>query len=93
MEKTVYNPQKGRLETINIDFTDEKKTWFDECEDSHGILSITDVQEGILIKESDYTYTLYVYDISLMEVGHDHAKARELYIQYMDGRRRWLSPR
>lgn len=25
MEKTVYNPQKGRLEIINIDFTDEKK--------------------------------------------------------------------
>jgi hypothetical protein len=23
MEQTVYNPQKGRLETINVDFTDE----------------------------------------------------------------------
>jgi len=34
MEQTVYNPQKGRLETINIDFTDETTTWFDECEDS-----------------------------------------------------------
>ena len=44
MEKTVYNPQKGRLETINIDFTDENTTWFDECEDSHGIFSITDLQ-------------------------------------------------
>ena len=29
MEQTVYNPQKGRLETINIDFTDENTTWFD----------------------------------------------------------------
>jgi hypothetical protein len=48
MEQTVYNPQKGRLETINIDFTDENTTWFDECEDSHGILSITDLQGGIL---------------------------------------------
>jgi hypothetical protein len=44
MEKTVYNPQKGRLEPISIDFTDENPTWFDECEDSHGIFSITDLQ-------------------------------------------------
>jgi hypothetical protein len=26
MEQTVYNPQKGRLETINIYFTDENTT-------------------------------------------------------------------
>jgi hypothetical protein len=26
MEQTVYNPHKGRLETINIDFTDENTT-------------------------------------------------------------------
>ena len=51
MQQTVYNPYKGRLETINIDFTDENTTCFDECEDSHGIFSITDLQAGILIKE------------------------------------------
>jgi len=72
MEQTVYNPHKGRLETINIDFTDENTTWFDECEDSHGIFSITDLQGGILIKEADYTYPLYVYDISRADIGHDH---------------------
>jgi len=44
MEQTVYNPQKDRLETISIDFTDENPSWFDECEDSHGIFSITDLQ-------------------------------------------------
>lgn len=43
MQQTVYNPQKGRLETIDIDFTDENTTWFDECEDSHGIFSKTDL--------------------------------------------------
>ena len=58
MQQTVYNPQKGRLETINIDFTDENTTWFDECEDNHGIFSITDLQGGMLIKEADYTYPL-----------------------------------
>ena len=63
MEQTVYNPQKGRLEAINIEFTDENTTWFDECEDSHGIFSITDLQAAILIKEANYTYPLYAYDV------------------------------
>ena len=79
MQQTVYNPQKGRLETIDIDFTDENTTWFDECEDNHGIFSITDLQGGILIKEADYTYPLYVYDISRADIGHDHGKERELH--------------
>ena len=58
MQQTVYNPQKGRLERINIDFTDENTTWFDDCENSHSIFSITDLLAGILIKEADYTYPL-----------------------------------
>ena len=32
MQQTVYNPQKGKLETINIDFTDENTTWLDDQE-------------------------------------------------------------
>ena len=79
IQQTVYNPQKGKLETINIDITDENTTWFDECEDKHGIFSTTDLQEGILIKEADYTYPLYVYDISRADIGHDHGEARELH--------------
>jgi hypothetical protein len=84
MEQTVYNPQKGRLETINIDFTDENTTWFDECQDNRCIFSITDWQGGILIKEADYTYPLYVYDISRADIVYDHVKARALYRQYID---------
>ncbi len=84
MQQTVYNPQTARLETINIDFTDENTTWFDECEDNHGIFSIIDLQGGILIEEADYTYPLYVYDISRADIGHDHGKARELHRQYID---------
>ena len=84
MQQTVDNPQKGRLETINIEFTDENTTWFDECEDCHSIFSITDLQAGILIKESDYTYPLYVYDISRADIGHNHRRARALHKQYME---------
>ena len=69
MQQTVYNPQKGRLETINIEFTDENTTWFDEGEDSHGILSITDLQAGILLSRA--------------EIGHAHGKARALHRQYI----------
>ena len=84
MQQTVYNPKKGRLETIDIDFTDENTTWFDEREDRHGIFSITDLQGGMLIKEADYTYSLYIYDMSRADIGHDHGKARVLYTQYID---------
>jgi len=79
MQQTVYNPQKGRLETITIEFTDENTTWFDECEDSHGIFSITDLLAGILIKKADYTYPHYVYDVFRADIDHDHGKAKVLY--------------
>ena len=32
MKQIVYNPQKGRLETMNNDFTDETTTMFDDHE-------------------------------------------------------------
>jgi hypothetical protein len=85
MEQTAYNPKKGRTETINIEFTDENTTWFDDCEDSHGIFSITDLQAGILIREADYIYALYVYDIARADIGHDHRRERALRRQYIDG--------
>jgi len=28
METAVYNPQKGRLETIDVEFTHDNATWF-----------------------------------------------------------------
>ena len=69
MQQSVYNPQKGWLETIDIDFTDENTTWFDECEDSHGVFSITDLQAGILKKQITpirFTFTTYSERISIM---------------------------
>jgi len=32
MKQIVYNPLKGRLETMNNDYTDENTTWFDDHE-------------------------------------------------------------
>ena len=84
METTICNPQKGRIETIDVVFTGENTTWFDECDDSNGIFSITDLQGGILIKEADYTYPLYVYDICRADIGYNHSRARALHNQYID---------
>ena len=42
MEMSVYNPQKGRLETIDVVLTDENTTWFDNCKQSQDVYMITD---------------------------------------------------
>jgi len=84
MQITVCNPQKGRYETIEVAFTEDNTTWFDEGEDNDGIFSITDLPGGILIREADYTYPLYLYDISREDIGYDHGKARGIHTQYLD---------
>jgi hypothetical protein len=42
------------------------------------------LQVGILIKEADYTYPIYVYDLSRVDIGHHHRRARALHRQYID---------
>ena len=78
MEMTVYNPQKGRLETIDAEFTDENTTWFDNCIDDEDISMITDFQRGILISEFGYGRPIWIYDVSRAEIGYDQRKAKEL---------------
>jgi hypothetical protein len=51
MEMTVYNPKKGRLETIDTVLTDENTTWFDNCAQGHEIYMITDFEGDLLIRE------------------------------------------
>jgi hypothetical protein len=84
MQIVVWNPQKGRNEAIDVVFTEENTTWFDECEDSDGIFSITDLPGGILIREANYTSPLYLYDISREDICHDHGRARTIHTQYRD---------
>ena len=49
MEETVYNPQNGRLETIQIEYTEENTTWFDNYESGDDIYMITDYNGGIVV--------------------------------------------
>jgi hypothetical protein len=78
MEKTVYNPQKGRLETIDIDFTDENTTWFDDHEYIEEIYMVTDFEGGLIISGSNYDYPIFIYDISRSDINDDLNKALDL---------------
>ena len=82
MEMTVYNPQKGRLETIDAEFTDENTTWFDTCKDDDDIYMITDFEGGILISEFSYGRPVWIYDVSRDGIGYDQRKAKNLIDLY-----------
>lgn len=82
MEIAVYNPQKGRLETIDAAFTKDNTAWFGNCRNAGDICMITDFEGDILISEFDYTYPVRIYDVSRSEIGYDQKKARHLRRRY-----------
>ena len=59
MQQTVYNPQKGRLETINVEFTDENTTWIDDHKKIEEVYMVTDFQEGLVIAGCKYDYPIF----------------------------------
>jgi hypothetical protein len=83
MEMTVYNPQKGRLETIDTNLTDENTTWFDNCTKTHQVYMITDFEGGLLIREFDYGYPVWIYDVCRADIKFNQRKARELKKRYV----------
>jgi len=70
MQKTVYNPQKGRLETIDISYK------------SADVSKITGFEGGIVIFDSGYSYPVWVYDVSRSDINHDRQKAFKLLQLY-----------
>jgi hypothetical protein len=82
MEKTVYNPQKSRLETINIEFTDENTTWFDDHEKIEEIYMVTDFERGLIIGGCNYDYPILVYDVSRSDINGSIKKALDLKKRY-----------
>jgi hypothetical protein len=82
VEKIVYNPQKGRVETIDIAYTDENTTWFDDTGKSADVSKITDFEGGIVISGSGYSYPVWIYDVSRSDINPSRRKAfklRQLY--------------
>jgi hypothetical protein len=82
MELTTYNPQKGRLETLEVEFSEENTTWFEDRR-SPSVSSITDFAGGILIKKNDYSYPVWLYDISRADIDYSKKKAKELMQLHM----------
>jgi len=78
MEITVCNSQKGRLETIEVEFTKDNTTWFETYRTPRDIWMITDFEGGLLIREFDYTYPVRVYETSRADIGYSQKKARQL---------------
>ena len=82
MQLTVYNPQKGRLETIKAEFTKDNTTWFSNYSNNHDISMITDIDEDILISEFDYSYPFMIYGVSRSDIDFDQRKAKQLRRRY-----------
>jgi hypothetical protein len=78
MEKSVYNPQKGRIETVDVEFTNDNTTWFSNYRNACDISMITDFDGDILISEFGCTYPFRIYGLSRADIGYDQKKARQL---------------
>ena len=78
MEQAAYNPQQGRLETIDITFTDKNTTWFDEADNNTNVSLMADFEDSLVIADSDYSYPILIYDISRSDINYDKQKAEEL---------------
>ena len=82
MEQAAYNPQQGRLETIDITFTDKNTTWFDEADNNTNVSLMADFEDSLVIADSDYSYPILIYDISRSDINYDRQKAKELKLRY-----------
>jgi hypothetical protein len=82
MEMTVYNPQKGRLETIEVEFTEENTTWFPHCKNADEVSMITDFEGGLLIRKFAYMYPIRIYEKSRADVGCNRKKVMRLLRLY-----------
>jgi len=76
-EITIYNTLKGRLETVNFEFTAKNTTWFDDVED-YDIFRIADAFGGLLVQETGYTYPVLIDDFSRSDIGNNQQKALEI---------------
>jgi len=79
---TIYNTLKGRLETVDFEFTHENTTWFDDVEGYH-IYRIADAFGGLLIQETGYTYPILIDDASRSDIGNDQQNALALMHQHI----------
>lgn len=78
MEVTAYNPQKGRLETIEALITEDTTTWFDSTRNPDSIRMITDLNDGLLITDNSWNYPVIVCDVTRKSINYSRKKAGKL---------------
>ena len=78
MERTVYNPQKGRHETLDITINETTTTWFNDSLDVDSIYMIADTDDGLLIQETGYSYPALLYDLTRVDIAFDPQRAKAL---------------
>ncbi len=88
MERTIYNPQKARLETVHIEFIDANTTWFNESRNDHDIYAITDFDGGLVISVCGYDYPVWVYGVTRSSIGYNRNRAFKLRKSYLQGKNR-----
>jgi hypothetical protein len=83
MDVVVCNPQKGRLETIKVNITDENTTWFDSDEGPVNIRMITDFNGGLIVSRYGRDYPILIYDVERAAINFSRKKAENLLRQAM----------
>ena len=78
MKITVWNNAKSRLETIDIEFTDDNTTWFEESEKGKSVQTLTDIDDGLLINEHGYNYPVFINDKNRNDIGNNGKAALAL---------------
>lgn len=79
MDVLVYNPQKGRLETITANFTEYTTTWFEGTGSPESISMITDLDGDLLITRYGRGYPVIIYDVSREGINYSRKKAGKLF--------------
>ena len=81
MDVIVYNPQKGRLETIKDHFTEDTTTWFDGEGRHESVSMITDLDGNLLITRDGRDYPVIIYAATRKSINYSRKKAGKLFKQ------------
>ena len=83
MEVTIYNFSKQRLETIDLQISEENTTWFDDDAYDQDIEKIKDFKGGLLISPRGYEYPLWIDGTSRAAINYSSRKALALKAYYI----------
>lgn len=78
MNLDVFNPQKGRIESIKVEITEKNTTWFENALRSEDIYKLTEFYGNLIVFYLDYRYPILIYDVTRKDIGYNPKKAKAL---------------